>query len=144
MLDLDDTIIDYGSSAESAWRAVCDAAGDEVEGLDGAALCTAIGTVRRWYWSDPERHREGRADLRAASRGIVQQALTTLGHDLPRLAQTMADTYRDFRAAAITLFPGAVETLERLRQRHIRLGAPGPTSVRRSNASTWRATSTTS
>src|SRR5215470_1599871 len=122
LLDLDDTIIDYGSSAETAWRAVCNAAAEEVDGLDGATLFATVDEVRTWYWSDPERHRVGRADLRAASCGIVEQAFTSLGYDLPRLAQTMAETYRDYRAAAIALLPGAIATLERIRQHGIRLG----------------------
>ena len=122
LLDLDDTIIDYGGSTVIAWRAVCDAAAQEVADLDAAALYAEIDRTRQWYWSDAERHREGRADLRAASRRIVEQSLRTLGHDRPALACTMADTYRDFRTAAISLFPGAVATLERLRARDIRLG----------------------
>lgn len=121
LVDLDDTIIDLGS-AEAAWRAVCESAAQEVDGLDAAALYAAIARIREWFWSDPERHRQGRADLRAASRGIVHQALSSLGHDRPELATIVADTYRDFRNGAIRVFPGAVETLERLRTAGIRLG----------------------
>jgi len=121
LLDLDDTIIDFSSSAESAWRAVCEAGAQEVAGLDAEALFTTIAAIREWYWGDPERHRQGRADLRAASTRIVEQALTRLGHDRPQLARAMAETYRDFRAEAIRLFPGAVDALERLRGLGIRL-----------------------
>lgn len=122
LLDLDDTIIDFGSSAGPAWRAVCEAGSQEVTGLDAEALFDAITAIRKWYWADPERHREGRADLRAASTRIVEQALAGLGHDRPQLARAMAESYRDFRAAAIRLFPGALDALERLRDLGIRLG----------------------
>jgi putative hydrolase of the HAD superfamily len=122
LLDLDDTIIDFGSSAEPAWRAVCEEAATQTPGLDDQALFNAIQRVREWYWSDPDRHREGRADLRAASCRIVHQALRTLGLDLPELARATADRYRDRREAAITLFPQAVESLERLRASGTRLG----------------------
>ncbi len=121
LLDLDDTVIDYSGSVVAAWRAVCDAAASEVPGLDATAFFDAIARVRQWYWSDPERHREGRADLRAASTRIVEQSLRNLGYDLPRLAQTVANTYRDFREDAIRLFPGAIEALERMRGLGIRL-----------------------
>jgi putative hydrolase of the HAD superfamily len=122
LVDLDDTIINYGGSTGTSWRTVCLWAAQEMPGLDADALEAAIHRIRRWYWSDPERHREGRADLRAASCRIVQQALIELGHDRPDLAQTMAQRYRDLRDESLHLFPGAVEALERLRARGLRLG----------------------
>src|SRR5579862_2359194 len=122
LLDLDDTIIDYGGSAEASWQAVCRLAAQQVEALDAAALFGAIDRVRKWYWSDPERHREGRADLRAASTQIASAALADLGHDRPALARDIARRYRDLRDAAVTLFPGAIDALARLRARGIRLG----------------------
>ncbi len=121
LFDLDDTIIDDGGSVEPAWREVCGEAAKQVSGLDADALYAAIARTRDWYWGDSDRHREGRKDLRAASRRIVHQALVDLGFDLPELARTIAETYRDLRAAAIRLFPGALETLEALRSRRVGL-----------------------
>jgi putative hydrolase of the HAD superfamily len=121
LLDLDDTIIDFGGNVEAAWRCVCrDAC--ELPGLDPDALFAAIDRVRTWYWSDPERHRQGRQDLRAAGRRIVEQALHELGFMAPDLARRIAERYRDLRDEAMRLFPGAIETLERVRQRGARLG----------------------
>lgn len=122
LVDLDDTVINYGGSAAVSWRAVCAWAAQETPGLEADALFAEIDRVRAWYWSDPERHREGRADLRAASCRIVQQALGELGHDRPKLAQAIAERYRDLRDESIHLFPGAVGALERLRARGVRLG----------------------
>ena len=122
LLDLDDTIINYGGGAAAAWCEACALAARQVAGLDAAGLGAAINQVRNWYWSDPERHREGRADLLAASRRIVQQALANCGYDLPDLAHTIAEDYRDRREAAIDIFPGAVEAIERLRAHGVRLG----------------------
>ena len=65
LVDLDDTVINYGGGTEASWRAVCLFATQEVPGLEAEPLFATIDRVRRWYWSDPERHREGRADLRA-------------------------------------------------------------------------------
>ncbi len=122
LLDLDDTIIDYGGDVEGTWRTLCAEAAGAVPGLDAAALFAAIQRIRTWFWSDPERHRQGRADLRAASRRIIEQALQTFGVDQPQLAQTMANRYRDRRDARMCLFPGAVETLRHLRSSGTRLG----------------------
>lgn len=122
LVDLDDTIINYGGGAEPSWRAVCLWAMGEVPGVEASRLFAAIDHVRHWYWSDPERHREGRADLRAASHRIVQQALVEVGQDWPGLAQAIAERYRDLRDQSIHLIPGAIEALERLRARGVRLG----------------------
>ena len=122
LVDLDDTIINYGGSAEPSWRAVCAWAMGEAPGIQADALFAAIDRVRGWYWSDPERHRQGRADLLAASRRIAQQALVEVEHNRPELAQAIAERYRDLRDQSIHLISGAVEALERLRARGVRLG----------------------
>jgi len=122
LVDLDDTVINYGGSTVPSWRAVCEWAALEAPELKADALYAAIDRVRRWYWSDPERHRQGRADLRAASRRIVQQALDELGCERVGFAQAIAERYRDLRDESVYVFPGAVDALEQLRRRGIRLG----------------------
>ncbi len=122
LVDLDDTVIDYGGSTVPSWRAVCEWAVSQAPELRADALYSAIDRVRRWYWSDPERHRQGRADLRAASRRIVQQALDELGCERVGLAPAIAERYRDLRDESVHLLPGAVDALEQLRGRGVRLG----------------------
>lgn len=85
-------------------------------------MLEAIEVKRRWFWSDPERHRVGRLDLRAATRGIVQEALVALGCDEPNVAMEIADLYRDRREERLCLFPGALDALGRLRGAGVRLG----------------------
>ncbi len=122
LFDLDDTILDDSSSAESAWHLVCQQAAEQVDGLETEALLAAVSRVRRWFWSDAGRHRTGRLDLRAATRRIVLDALDSLGFADPGLAKTIAETYRDLREAAIRPFPGAIETLDQLRSAGVRTG----------------------
>ncbi len=75
--DLDDTLIDDSSNVDSGWRAaVSDFA---PSGTDTDALVRLIHEVRDWYWSDAERHRAGRVDLRATSAWIVAEAMSRLG-----------------------------------------------------------------
>jgi putative hydrolase of the HAD superfamily len=121
LFDLDDTILDDTSSVEPSWRAVCGDATNQIDGLDGEALLVAIDRTRKWFWRDAARHREGRLDLRAASARIVNEALLSLGLDMPARAKAIADAYRDLREAAVRPFPGALETLERLRENGTRL-----------------------
>lgn len=120
LFDLDDTILDEGD-AEEAWRAACERAAGGEPRVDAEALLVAIGRARAWYWSDPERHREGRLDLRAARSRLVAMALGDLGLDRSGLADCIADAYGDLRDAAVRPFPGAVETLERLNARGLLL-----------------------
>lgn len=121
LCDLDDTILDDSRNVEDAWQRVCrDAARDVVE-LEVEVLFAEIARIRDHYWSDPERHRRGRQDLRAASTEIVHTALRSLGHDRPDLARAIAHAYRDLRDAAVRPFPGAIEALVELVRRGFRL-----------------------
>jgi putative hydrolase of the HAD superfamily len=121
LLDLDDTILDFSGSAETTWRTVCDDAAKQISGLEPTSLLTTILDTRDWFWSDPERDREGRQDLRATSRRIVLESLRKLGFDLPDLAAAIAETYRDARAQAIRLFSGSIEALDHMRGLDIKL-----------------------
>ena len=115
LLDLDDTIVSCDAGADPAWRAVCGLYASRAGGLDGEALFASIDRVRDWFWSDPERHRRGRADLVAATTEIVWRALADL--EAPtRLADDIALDYRALRDEQIALIPGAVETLDWLRE----------------------------
>ena len=121
LVDLDDTIIDYHSGVDPCWHLVCADAADRVPGLDADDLFREILQRRDWYWSDPERHRIGRANLSAASVGIVDWSLRRLAFDLPDLAHDLGLSYRRKREERAELFPGAVEALRRFRSHGIGL-----------------------
>ncbi len=122
IFDLDDTIINDSGAVAASWDEVCREAATRIKGLDPAALLAAIERDRDRFWSDPACHREGRLDLRAASTRIVEQALGSLGYDIPGAGAEIANRYRDLREERISLFPGAIETIERFRSKGIRLG----------------------
>ena len=121
LVDLDDTIIDYHSGVDPCWRLVCADAADRVPGLDADDLYHEILQRRDWYWSDPARHRTGRADLSAASIGIVDWSLRRLGVDLPDLARDIGLSYRRKRHERAELIPGAVDALRRFRSQGVGL-----------------------
>ena len=122
IFDLDDTILDDSSQVEACWQEACRKAASAVAGLDAIALRTAIKREADWYWLDPERHREGRMDLRAASAGIVARAMASLGLDRPGIAPQTSDHYRDLRDERLCLVEGALETIEWFRSHGVRLG----------------------
>jgi putative hydrolase of the HAD superfamily len=115
LFDLDDTLINDTGDVDKLWREVSFEAAARCGEVEGETLLRAIDRVRLWYWDDAERHREGRQDLRAATRWIVNEAMTSLGLAQERLAEWVAHEYRDRRDAALHLIPGAIETLERVR-----------------------------
>jgi putative hydrolase of the HAD superfamily len=119
--DLDDTILDDSANTDEHWRTAAEIHTRELAGLDIDGLLEAIQSMRTWYWSDPERHQVGRLDLRAASTGIVAEALALLNSPDPDLAKRIAHLYRDMREQDRALFPGALEALERVRSLGIRM-----------------------
>ena len=121
LCDMDDTILDLSGARDECLRQVCAEAVGRIEGLEAHAFVAAFDRRANWYWSDPERHRQGRMGLRAAFREITHGALVELGVDRPELAQVLADRYRRLREEHSRVFPGALETLERLKARGVRL-----------------------
>lgn len=120
LLDLDDTILAYDSVVEDCWSKVCTDFAPRIE-YPLPALRDAIREYSRWYWSDPDRHRIGRLDLKAARRSIMGEIFRRLGIHDAGLAEEMADAYQQERNRAVHPIPGAIRTIERFLERGIRL-----------------------
>lgn len=120
LLDLDDTILVYGPIADSVWDEVTTHFAPPL-GVDAGALLAAARAAASSYWSDPERSRLGRLDLRGARRAICLRALRELGVPQPERAAAMADAFHDEREARVGPIPGAVEALEHFRARGLPL-----------------------
>jgi len=121
LLDLDDTILADTVNAECCWRTVCRRFAVEVPGLTPGRLLAEIERVRDWYWSDPDRHRRGRLDLERSRQEVVALALQALGAETPDLARHIAQDFSALRDEALRPFPGAIDTVRRLRNRGVRL-----------------------
>jgi len=121
LLDLDDTIVADTINADRCWRTVCRRFAVEVPGLTPDRLLAEIERVRDWYWGDPDRHRRGRLDLEQARRELVCMALQALRADQADLARRIAQDFSALRDGALRPFPGAIDTLRRLRNRGVRL-----------------------
>jgi putative hydrolase of the HAD superfamily len=118
LFDLDDTIISaYGRPLE-AWRKVAKHFARELAPLDTEQAAQHIAAQAIAFWADPSRHREWRQRLLAARRHIVATALPDRDREL---TDAVADRFTALRDEEMKLFPGAVETLETLRRRGVRL-----------------------
>lgn len=121
LLDLDDTILELTNGRDVCWQKSCSQFVSRLDGITAEELFAAIKERSKWFWSDAERHREGRLHMQRTQREIVAAALRQLGIDIPNLAQEIADFYLTEREETLQLFPGALDTLQHLRERNIRL-----------------------
>ena len=110
-LDLDDTILNDSGSVDACWRAACSIGAAEC-GLAADVLFDAVKASGQWFWSDPERHRVGRLDLRTARTEVVRLALKNLGLESGELASIIGCAYHDRREASLEIFPDALETVQ--------------------------------
>ena len=121
LFDLDDTIIAFGVLADPIWRRICKKYASQCEPSDANSLYKEIKEVRRWFWSDSERHKIGRMDLENTRREIVSIAFRQLGMDNVSLAHEIADTFSEQREKEIHFFPKAEDTLSYLVNNNVSL-----------------------
>jgi putative hydrolase of the HAD superfamily len=121
LVDLDDTLLDYTGGVDQSWQEACGAACPPA-GVDPVALVGAVARARRWFWSDPDRHRRERVDMMGAWTRIVERALADLGAAPGPLAARVAEEYAARRWERMALFPGVREALGRLQARGVPLG----------------------
>ena len=121
LFDLDDTILAYDSVSKGVWRAVCHRFGQRLDGFDPDELFRAIQEYRMWYWGDPERHRRARLNLILARREVAAGAFDLLGIDDPELAVEIGEAHAIQRDEEVQPFPGALDTLRRLKDHGVRL-----------------------
>jgi putative hydrolase of the HAD superfamily len=112
--DMDGTILDWQTGMEESWLASCEMHANG--SIAPARMHEAIRTRRSWFWRDAERAYRGRMDLDGASREIVRHAFSDLGLSDEAEAHRIADDYRAMRAKAIAPYPGAIETLDLVRE----------------------------
>jgi HAD superfamily hydrolase (TIGR01509 family) len=133
LFDLDDTLLDYSGGVDACWDGAC-AAVTLPDGVTAADLARALVASRRWFWSDPDRHRRERTQMLRAWAKIVHHALGRVraangGARLPEgdepldpVALAVAEEYAARRRAAMRLFPEARAVLERVRAEGVPLG----------------------
>ena len=112
LFDLDDTILDDTGCVERSWTDACRECSRTLGESHALRLREAIRKIADWFWSDPDRHRIGRLDMKAARRQIATLALNEIGQPDDDFAERIASAYARYRDERIMLFPDAVETLQ--------------------------------
>ncbi|MBN1438466.1 MAG: HAD family hydrolase [Anaerolineales bacterium] len=139
ILDLDDTILDYSAPAEALWPRLFRTYAERM-GIPAARLQEAVDASRRWYWSDADRFREGRLDLKRARRFFIRRGFEQLGRTDFATADELADVFTREREIVVRPFGGAVEALERIRRAGSRtaLLTNGESSIQRAKIERFR------
>lgn len=123
LFDLDDTLISAHLHPRKAWTKAL----QTLDGLPGDPVAehaaVAIHTSAKRYWSDAEQHRIGRLNILAARKTILAEAFADMGwsHD-DALIDRLGRHFTEQRSNDTKLFPDAVETLDGLARRGVRLG----------------------
>jgi putative hydrolase of the HAD superfamily len=120
LLDLDDTLLDYSGDVDRSWSEACLACCNGTVAAD--RLLPALAQARRWFWSDPDRHRRERVNMLRAWQNIVANALDRLDVCDDALAAAIARDFAARRRQRMRLFPEALDCLAAFRRRGIGLG----------------------
>lgn len=125
LLDLDDTLIAYdkGLDLNACWRKACSR---NIEDMNDERIEVIVHSIReqdKWYWSDSERFRLGRLDLKKATIEFVSAALKecSIQDDDSSISNRVAIDFQMERDELTALYPGALETLQYLQNAGIKL-----------------------
>ena len=122
LFDLDDTIISASASTPSAMEQACAQFAPGIPGVSFEGLYDAFQSAAMRFWSDATRQRQGRLNPAQATLAIAECALEGLGvREDSGLAGELAQSYLTTRERSLRLYPGAIETLEKLRGEGVRL-----------------------
>jgi len=127
LFDLDDTILAAFGQSQDQWRRVVAAFSEQLAPHPPDDVVAAIQTYSRHLWSDAARHKDWRHRIGGARRHIVSRAFAGLaggaGRPVPsaEICEALADHFNEIHDAELRMFPGAHQTLDRLKELGVRL-----------------------
>jgi putative hydrolase of the HAD superfamily len=127
LFDLDDTILSAFGQAEDQWNRVIASFAAQLAPHEPPEIVAAIQAYSRYLWADQARHKDWRHRIGEARRHIIANAFAELekkaGHPAPpaELLNAVADRFNQVQEAELRMFPGAHETLDRLKELGVRL-----------------------
>jgi putative hydrolase of the HAD superfamily len=121
LFDMDDTILRYTITLESAWKEACEISAKDTKAFTAEELLHQINIAREWYWSDQERHRTGRLNLLKARTSFIRMALTKLDCEDEKLAVNIAANFSKIIEGTLDFFPDVEDTLQQLVIKDVKL-----------------------
>ena len=119
--DMDDTILADSLMSDRCWREVCDRFSSLLGNTSSNTMLETIREIRRGFLSDGARKLRGGLNLRNSRREVIAAALSLRGIDDDALAETMTEAYMELKSVIVEPFPGALDTLYKLREAGVRL-----------------------
>jgi putative hydrolase of the HAD superfamily len=124
LFDLDETLISFGKRP-LLLREVAEEFADALSPFHPAEVGEAVEAHMRWFWSDEARHRQWRFRLEAARIECITQAFAKLAPSAPGAtadaARAFAVRFHAYREAQARFFPGAIEAVDELKVRGVKL-----------------------
>ena len=123
LFDLDDTLMAFDLVTVEAWDKTVDIfiQNNDIN-LDKPLILEKIHAARNWYWSDPERHKIGRANIGNARKDIVKLALKDFSSLEVNKLEEMSVTFSNIHENLWYLLDGVEETLQKIKEKNIKLG----------------------
>jgi len=127
LIDLDDTILSAFGRGPSQWRRVVAAFAEHLEPHPPDEVVEAMLAYSRYLWADEMRHKHWRHRIGEARRHIVAHAFAELcakhgrAAPPPEICDAVADRFNELQHAELGMFPGAHETLDRLKELEVKL-----------------------
>ena len=116
LFDLDDTILSCeGGDYRKLWMQSVEEHIHLFGDLAPDALYQEIRQVAREFWSDADRHRRGRLEIKTTRQHVVVTAASNLKHADDEAAVQLANHYHERREFNVVPFEGALETLDHFR-----------------------------
>ena len=119
--DLDDTLLSDDAFSEQAWLKSCELFASKNSPIKSQELFYTINEIRKWFWNDADRRREGGLDLYKARTSIVAKALGRLGCDNEKAVKEIVTSYACLKEELLDFFPNAETTLKGLMTKRIKL-----------------------
>jgi putative hydrolase of the HAD superfamily len=126
LFDMDDTILAVSGSARVVWTRIAEEYAVALAPFSPAEVVQAIEAQSQLLWNDSAWNRLWRVRLFEARRQVVAGAFAVLAAGgqavpAPEVGDQMADRFTLIRDQELKVFPGAHETLDRLKQLGVRL-----------------------
>lgn len=126
LFDLDDTLISAYGRPRDAWETIIPEFAEDLQPLATRTVVDAVMEASEAFWMGPDTdHKKWRLQLSAARREIVKRTFNALP-DFPRKMETdlinrIADRFSAFREEELEEFPGALETIDKLKDMGLKL-----------------------
>lgn len=115
IFDLDDTILADAEASRKGWEQTFAKFGPRL-GMDGQELSGALSELRRQLLRDQEWNQWAGLNPDESRRQLVDMTLSSRGLNEGQIANEIVETYAGLKIASMEAFPGAIDTLIRIRE----------------------------